>query len=602
MDLQLICSTDSVMYKEWINAKLLSAALLGGNSQYIKTLLEAGADVNTFDERTEYTPLMLAAQNGDYKSVKTLLDAGADVERKKDLFLTALIYAACNKMRNVECVKLLVQAGADVYARNNMGRCPLLLAALAGNYTIVEFLLLKGNNVDACDSQGRSALSLACVAGCDQIVKLLMESGASVNFASDKGMTPLMHAANKGRMKCTKILLEAGADISLCDNYGNNTIMWATTCNNHDISCVSLLKQAGAVFTAQDLNAMNSFDDTPLMYASHNGDIKSMKVLMELGADVEGKKQNGHSALLSAAHNKLRDPGCVRELLEAGANVNACDNYGSNALMVAASDGHNKIIQVLLDAGTDVNAVDIDGKSALSLASLSGYDDTVKLLIESGADVNLASYDGTTPLMRVANKGNIKSAIHLLKAGADIDMADKYGNTALMWAMTSNFNDHSCVCLLAQAGANQPKNMSNHCSSLLYDVKKLLLKEAGQFDLQHQCRKVIRRQLLWTHEDSNLVPTVSRLPLPTAIKSYLLYYEPKDTNDKNTWAISISFFGDNFYDMLPKPRKILTNRKTGPTMNGKNRKIDENEQNLASKVVKTKGYRRMALLCNTFAG
>ena len=516
---------DTVEFRAWLDTKLLNTASAGRNSEYLTMLIDAGADVNVMDKRTGDTALMHAAQNADYKSIKILLEAGADVERRKNLSTTALMCASSNKVGCAECVKLLIDSGADVYARNHQGRCPLLLASHAGHYNIVHLLLETGNNVHASDDEGRCALSLACVSGHDQVVRLLIEMGADVNRLSDKGMTPLMHAANMGSVKCAKLLLEAGADMSSRDNYGNNTIMWATTtCNNRNQSCVTLLKQAGAVLTIQDLNVFNSSDDTPLMYATFKGDLKSMRALIEAGADLECRKQNGGTALICAAHNKLGCPEVVRLLLESGADVNACTNTGYNALLVASENGLNKIVQVLLVEGCSVNSADYREKTALSAACMAGYDETVKLLIKSGANVNLASADGTTPLMRAANRGKSKCAVSLLKAGADIDMSDRFGNTALVWALTSNFDNHSCLCLLAQAGANQPAQMTAQCSTMIDSVRKHLLQDSHPLDLQHQCRKVIRRHLLWVHENSNLVATVSSLPLPTSIKSYLLYY------------------------------------------------------------------------------
>ena len=585
--------TDTVEYRTWLDTKLLNTASARGDCGYLKTLMDAGADVNAVDKCTGNTALMYAAQNGDYKSIKILLNSGADVEIRKNLSTTALMCATSNKVGCTECVKLLLDAGADVYARNHQGRCPLLLASHAGHYNIVRLLLEIGNNVCASDNEGRCALSLACVSGYDQVVNLLIEMGADVNRLSDKGMTPLMHAANKGSVKCAALLLEAGANMSFRDNYGNNAIMWATTtCNNRNQSCVTLLKQAGAELAIAELNAFNSSDDTPLMYAAYNADLKSTRALIEEGADLECKKQNGSTALICASHNKLGCPDVVRLLLESGADVNACTNTGYNALLVASENGLNKIVQVLLDKGCSVNSSDYHGKTALSVACMAGYDESVKLLIKSGADVNLASADGTTPLMRAANRGQSKCAISLLRAGADIDVSDKYGNTALVWALTSNYNNNSCLCLLAQAGANQPPKMSAQCSSMTDSVRRYLLQDSHPLDLQHQCRKVIRRHLMWVHENSNLVATVSLLPLPTAIKAYLLYYVQTNAKKHPGWMNSLSFFTDNIYDTLPKTRAI--------TADAQVKLPNDREYRTQIVGVKTKGYRRMALLCNNF--
>ena len=91
-----------------LGSQLLKAAS-GGETEKVKALLKAGADVDAKDN-DGWTPLMLAASRGHTDTVQALLDAGADVNAKGDSSLTTLEKATM--MGYTEIVELLKKAGA----------------------------------------------------------------------------------------------------------------------------------------------------------------------------------------------------------------------------------------------------------------------------------------------------------------------------------------------------------------------------------------------------------------------------------------------------------------------------------------------------------
>jgi len=92
--------------------------------------------------------------------------------------------------------------------------------------------------------------------------------------------------------------------------------------------------------------------------------------------------------LMAAAHTG--DIPTLELLLEAGAEVNARNEHGGTALMYAAESGHNAAVALLLDAGAEIDAVESSvGHTALFRAAQSGHLHTVRLLIERGADPQL---------------------------------------------------------------------------------------------------------------------------------------------------------------------------------------------------------------------
>ena len=95
----------------------------------------------------------------------------------------------------------------------------------------------------------------------------------------------------------------------------------------------------------------------------------------------------------------------VKRLLEAGANMEATDNYGGTALLGAALAGNENIVKLLLEAGANMEATNAYGYTALIGAADNGQTDTVKLLIDAGANTEATDKYGKTALMMVLNEG-----------------------------------------------------------------------------------------------------------------------------------------------------------------------------------------------------
>ena len=138
-------------------------------------------------------------------------------------------------------------------------------------------------------------------------------------------------------------------------------------------------------------------------------DVKEIKELIDMGADVNQKNETGKTALMMASIKGYKE--VVEFLIQKEADVNQKDDYGWTALMWTSRKGRNEIVKLLIQKGADVNQKDYYGWTALMEASKRGHKEVVELLIQKGADVNQKDNNGQNAMMRANNDEKIKKAI-----------------------------------------------------------------------------------------------------------------------------------------------------------------------------------------------
>ena len=152
--------------------------------------------------------------------------------------------------------------------------------------------------------------------------------------------------------------------------------------------------------------------DADLIHSATHGDIAKVEKLIEKKADVNAIDRWQNTPLMLAAENAHIE--IVVLLIDAGAQVNIQNNrFGINALMVASRNGHIEIVNLLIEKGADINIIDRE-YTALIYASENGHIEIVKLLIENNADIS-AIAQGHTALMAASDAGHIE-IVELLRA------------------------------------------------------------------------------------------------------------------------------------------------------------------------------------------
>jgi thiosulfate/3-mercaptopyruvate sulfurtransferase len=119
-------------------------------------------------------------------------------------------------------------------------------------------------------------------------------------------------------------------------------------------------------FPAAGIDAVIANATTPLMKASHGGNREIVRALLEAGADVNAENDDGNNALWLACVGSHLD--IVDLLVAAGIYIDNRNDNGATPLMYAASSGKAAVVERLLARGADVTPETLDGFSALDLA------------------------------------------------------------------------------------------------------------------------------------------------------------------------------------------------------------------------------------------
>jgi ankyrin repeat protein len=169
------------------------------------------------------------------------------------------------------------------------------------------------------------------------------------------------------------------------------------------------------VATAGAVNTPGEFGSTPLMQAAIAGSPEAMTLLIDAGADVNAQNAFGTTALMMS----VADIDKVRLLLARGANVKAASKQGRTALFVAAmGDSSSEVVDLLITKGADVRTKDVFGNSLLVAATAGNDLVTIRRMLDAGLDVNSADLVGSTPILASVYHGNLEAVKLLLAKGA----------------------------------------------------------------------------------------------------------------------------------------------------------------------------------------
>ncbi len=381
--------------------------------------------------------LLDAAREGDREAVRSLLEEPTDVNAAQADGATALAWAVHRD--DLEMVELLIDAGANVNAANVYGVTPLLLACTNRGALIIERLLKAGADPDFAQETGETPLMRCASKGSREGSRSLLAQGADVNArTTERGQTALMWAAAEGHPTIVGMLLEQGANLHVRSN--RLALYTPRVPDPAEYSLQGDPVHQGFRETVYFPEFKGGF--TALMFAAQGGDAESAGILLAAGAEVdEGTPEEGTPLVLASSNGREK---VALLLLEAGADPNATDCYGMTALhwalqegIVAMSGGHT---------ATDPYWVHPNMTELLKGLLARGANPNVRIAKDfmpyhvhrfaRGAQQEppQVSQAGATPFLMAAAGGDSAAMRTLVEGGGDSEIATFDGTTPLMVA------------------------------------------------------------------------------------------------------------------------------------------------------------------------
>ena len=378
----------------------------------VELLAKAGADPNATLLGTGETALMRCVRTGNVDTVKSLLAHGADVNVKENQKgQTALMWAL--EGRHPEISRALIEHGADVYAKSKGGFTPLLFAARQGDLDSARLLLERGTNVNETTPDGLNPLLVATDSGHGALAIFLVEKGANVNAADPDGLTAMHCALRMGISILSFVGRGNGYPYSESYLFRPNMPELVKALLEHGANpnarIVKGTKLSANISPGGGVTELGLAGATPFLLAAATSDVGMMRTLLAKGADPKLGTNDGVTPLMAAAgvgrsarlgrnkEGQRQSVEAIKLMLELGADINASNDDGLTALHGAAYSGANDVIQFLVDKGANLLLKDKYGQTPLSRAEGDpnglvdnhwrvGHRDTAELLRKLGGD------------------------------------------------------------------------------------------------------------------------------------------------------------------------------------------------------------------------
>ncbi|KAL6909249.1 putative ankyrin repeat protein [Trichoderma evansii] len=324
---------------KWGESALWSAAGIYSQRQddVVRLLLKKGR---------QHTALHHSAMEGFHTVVRLLLESGAEINTQTEFGDTALHLAAREGHKaggHKALLDMLLEKEADITAETEAGDTALKLAAWGGHEAIVRHLLDRlDGEIDFETWLATSQVKNVAAAGDEEAMQLLLDKGANITGEGEGTCkeTALHVAAGKGHVALTRMLLKNGANI----------------------------------------NAIDSFEKTPICRAVRDGHIEIVRLLIEHKANLS----QGESPLFDAIDPRMGwgKVDTVQLLLENGADISAKSRYNRDTpLHSAARRGSKLVIKLLLEYGAVVGSKNMVGETALDISIMLRDEDISNLLV-----------------------------------------------------------------------------------------------------------------------------------------------------------------------------------------------------------------------------
>ncbi|XP_045471277.1 serine/threonine-protein phosphatase 6 regulatory ankyrin repeat subunit B-like [Harmonia axyridis] len=488
-----------IIQQSGTSSSVLKCAVRNGSIEIVELILEANRQ---FPIRQQIRKknflrscLRIAVDNGHLEIVEVLLMYGAKPDYRVKKGNNNPLY------NNVEIMKLLIQHGCDVNARDDSNWALLHWAVSNRNIEVVTLLIAYGAdpNIEfqrykitplhltigdyACYSIPRKTDSIE--EEDKEILQLLLcGKGINVNVKDINSFTPFDLAVAKDRPDIVELLLQHKADPYLGSNKeGKGLIHFAIQHEN-----LYILKELLEPDGNPEIDSPYGDFPPPLQFAIEKGNLEAIKLLLEYRADIN--KNYKSNTALGIAIQKQNEHILICLLKFPGLDVNEPCMGGLTPLHLTIKNRDKWLLTQLLERGADPYSTTPDGSTILHIAVKTNFLDLITILVKKhNIAVDVKNNEGLTALHLCCSKYDHTITQEpiittLLDLGADLSARCNSGNSAIHYLAMSDSLDLIWPIKNLDAELLEAKNEAGDtplhlaCRELSHKAVQLLL-EAG---------------------------------------------------------------------------------------------------------------------------
>lgn len=296
---------------------------------------------------------------------------------------------------------------------------PLFVAASIGHIEIVEFLISVDGAIDVENDNGQSVRAWLAS-------RVILSDEISRHYSQEAQLLRVQDFIDETNLPAiTRSILRLPGSFSLRDLVSSQPMM-----------------------SLRETKTEDDFGITPLHWACRVGDAEAVRLLVQLGADINVCNIEGVTPLHEvAAYNAGSALKCMEILIRAGSELKS-NKYGSTALHLASRYGTAEMTQALIDYGADLEHKEDTGCTPLHISAFHNNFPAFQTLVRNGADLEAVNGIGATAAHRAVVKNAHEIAQELFSRGVNLSAVSNAGFTILHLA--ANSGDVRTLSILTQ--------------------------------------------------------------------------------------------------------------------------------------------------------